>query len=857
MTPPGSNRPLRALLTVLALAFATATLAYAGLWAWSTAKPGASVELGFDAEYEPARHALRVDSLTAAAPAERAGLRRGDRIVALDGAPLADADSQRRHWARRSAGDSVRLSIERAGEPAPLEVVGVFRRAEEGGSGSERFASRLLWLLPIPFVAVGLALLSLRLESPVVWIVAMLFAGFTAIPGVPESAFTLPGRAGALMRLYQQFAVSVVGPLFYTLFAVFPVRSPIDRRAPWLKWVAIALGLSMAVAALPGNALTLPPPLPALLGPGVASRAPFWFQFAFLLLGLAALLANRLTTRDAEVLRKIRVVFWGTIAGVGPNLMLAGLRQATGFNAPVWVDALVGVVVLAIFPLSFAYAILKHRVLDLPVLLQRSARYLLVQRGFGVLLSVGSILLTVLFALAFTRWLRLPPDAQQPVGIALGAAFGMLLLWGGTRVHRHVGARIDRAFFRSAYDARQILEDLARRSALATGRTELASMLEAHLREALQPSALSVFVRDADGSLLAMGRPAPGAPASLAADTPGLPELARSGHCWEAANAGPDDAIARSPLSALTPECVAPVTGRAGTPIGLLVLGPRLSEEPYSGEDKRLLMSVASQSSIALENIHMAEEIAGRMEAEKRAAREIGIARDVQGRLLPQSVPQLRSLELAAHCIQARSVGGDYYDFLELGPQQVGLVLADVSGKGIQAALLMANLQAHLRSQSGISPQDPLRALRQVNEMLRRSTASGHFATLFLGVYSDTSRKLSFVNCGHNAPICLRTDGRVEMLEATATVLGAFEEWGCTLGRTQLAPGDLLVAYSDGITEASRGSELYGEERLLQVVRDSARLPAEEIAAAILASVGAFGDGEQSDDLTLMVARAR
>jgi serine phosphatase RsbU (regulator of sigma subunit) len=314
--------------------------------------------------------------------------------------------------------------------------------------------------------------------------------------------------------------------------------------------------------------------------------------------------------------------------------------------------------------------------------------------------------------------------------------------------------------------------------------------------------------------------------------------------------------MARSPLGGFEPACLVPVTGRDGRPSGLFVLGPRLSEEPYSGEDKRLLLSVAAQSAIALENIRLAEEIAGRMEAEKRVVREIGIARDVQARLLPQSVPRLRTLELAAHCIQARSVGGDYYDFLDLGPQQIGFVLADVAGKGIQAALLMANLQAHLRSQSGTSPQDPLRVLRNVNHMLWKSTDAGNFATLFLGIYSDASRRLTFVNCGHNPPIRLRRDGSIEMLAATATVLGAFEEWECSLGRTQLASGDLLVAYSDGITEASRGDEQYGEERLVQVVRDHAHGSAEAIAAAILASVQEFGAGEQSDDLTLLVARA-
>jgi serine phosphatase RsbU (regulator of sigma subunit) len=240
----------------------------------------------------------------------------------------------------------------------------------------------------------------------------------------------------------------------------------------------------------------------------------------------------------------------------------------------------------------------------------------------------------------------------------------------------------------------------------------------------------------------------------------------------------------------------------------------------------------------------------------ERVQHEIEIARDVQRRLLPQSVPALETAELAARCIQARSVGGDYYDFLALAPQRLGLVIADVSGKGIQAALRMVNLQAHLRSQASVAPGDPLRVLRQVNRMLYESTDAGRFATLFFGVYSDTSRRLTYINCGHNPPLCLRADGRAEWLTATATVIGAFENWDCALGRTQLGRGDILVAYSDGITEAANGAGLYGETRLIEAVR-SARGSAEEVLSAILDQVRDFSGGAQSDDLTVMVARVQ
>ena len=273
--------------------------------------------------------------------------------------------------------------------------------------------------------------------------------------------------------------------------------------------------------------------------------------------------------------------------------------------------------------------------------------------------------------------------------------------------------------------------------------------------------------------------------------------------------------------------------------------------------EEYLRAAPADPSALATEVIRLAEQLAEGMDVERRVHREIAIAREVQQRLLPQRAPELPHAELAASCIQARSVGGDYYDFLDLGPGRVGLVLADVSGKGVHAALRMANLQAHLRSQAGSAPHDPLRVLRLVNHMLLESTQPGDFATLFFGVYADATRRLTYINCGHNPPACLRRDGSVEWLGATATVLGAFEPWECSLGRLQLGAGDLLVAYSDGVTEASRGVEQFGEERLIETLRSRADASPERVVSAILERVQEFSGGSQSDDLTLLVARVR
>jgi serine phosphatase RsbU (regulator of sigma subunit) len=221
-------------------------------------------------------------------------------------------------------------------------------------------------------------------------------------------------------------------------------------------------------------------------------------------------------------------------------------------------------------------------------------------------------------------------------------------------------------------------------------------------------------------------------------------------------------------------------------------------------------------------------------------------------------MPPLATLDYAGACTQARIVGGDYYDFLELGPGRVGFVLADISGKGIAAALLMANLQAIVRSHYAMAASDHERLLRSVNGLFYDATAPNRFATMFFARYDDASRELVYVNCGHNPPLLLRDDGSAEWLSPTATALGFFDGWTCTSGSRRLDPGDLLVLYSDGITEAWSGtSEEYGEARLLNVVRAHRCLPASELVARIVQDVRSFSPLEQSDDWTLITARAR
>ncbi len=250
--------------------------------------------------------------------------------------------------------------------------------------------------------------------------------------------------------------------------------------------------------------------------------------------------------------------------------------------------------------------------------------------------------------------------------------------------------------------------------------------------------------------------------------------------------------------------------------------------------------------------------IAERLEGERRAAQEMEIAKQVQARLFPQTLPALATLEYAGTCIQARQVGGDYYDFLDLGRERLGLVVGDIAGKGIAAALLMANLQANLRSQCAIALDQPQRFLQSVNQLFYENTVESAYATMFFAEYDDRAQRLRYANCGHLCALVLRSDGALERLGSTATVLGIFKEWDCEIGECGLVRGDTLALYTDGITESmNEREEEFGELGLVAALRRYRELAPQAMVASIVNEVQQYSPHEQRDDITLIVARCR
>jgi serine phosphatase RsbU (regulator of sigma subunit) len=250
--------------------------------------------------------------------------------------------------------------------------------------------------------------------------------------------------------------------------------------------------------------------------------------------------------------------------------------------------------------------------------------------------------------------------------------------------------------------------------------------------------------------------------------------------------------------------------------------------------------------------------IAEKLELERRATQELEIAKQVQARLFPQMLPPIETLDYAGSCIQARQVGGDYHDMLDLGRGRFALVIGDISGKGIAAALLMANLQANLRSQCAIALDDLERLLCSVNRLFYENTSESSYATLFFAEYDDQARRLRYVNCGHLPGLVLHQDGAVERLGSTATLVGIFEEWDCSIAECQLTAGDSLALYTDGITESfNDAGEEFGEQRLIEALRRYRDLAPRAVIASIVEEVQRFSPHEQWDDITLIVAKCR
>ncbi len=287
---------------------------------------------------------------------------------------------------------------------------------------------------------------------------------------------------------------------------------------------------------------------------------------------------------------------------------------------------------------------------------------------------------------------------------------------------------------------------------------------------------------------------------------------------------------------------------------GILLLSGKVAGFRYSSEDMTFLAILANQIVVAMENAELY-----RVSLEKqRLEEELSVARQIQIGLLPQSLPSLANFDFAAFIEPSRQVGGDYYDFIPVGGGRIGVVIADASGKGVPAALLIARMQAMMQSEvrfgKGVNEM-----MVSVNRFINESTSQDRFATCFYIELDDANRKTRYCNAGHNYPLLIRGDGRVEYLSTGGLLLGAFSDVTYETGVAEMEPGDMLVMYTDGVTEAmDAGKNEFGEQRLADELIKLKSFPAEVVCSKIIKNVKQFAAGiGDADDMTLVVIKAQ
>jgi sigma-B regulation protein RsbU (phosphoserine phosphatase) len=325
-----------------------------------------------------------------------------------------------------------------------------------------------------------------------------------------------------------------------------------------------------------------------------------------------------------------------------------------------------------------------------------------------------------------------------------------------------------------------------------------------------------------------------------------------------------NDDDARDALERIEPAFLLPLT------FDPFAHGAQQPHEPREPDvDLRLLQATMTQMGFALENGRLLEQIAIEIATREKHKRELEIARDVQQALFPQHHPAVAGLEYAGACRPALEVGGDYYDFLTISPREFGIAIGDVSGKGVSASLLMATLRAYLHGHAEAIHRDiDLPSLMtNLNRFVYASSPANRYATFFYAQHDTSTRVLTYVNGGHNAPLLFRAadaaaaadaDDEPVRLQTGGPVIGLLPACAYVQEQIVLHPGDLLVLFTDGVSEAiTRADEEWGEDRLIAAIRHHRHAPPQALIDGIMASVDAFvADAPQFDDMTLVVIRA-
>jgi len=781
------------------------------------------------------------------------GLQPGDTIKTLAGQPVIGEEQLDEIRFRSHPGDRLAVTATRGSGNQAKDIATSIRL--QAGKAHWTIAIVLSVFLPAACLLVGFYIAFARPRDPLAWIAMAMLASFGQVAG--------SGVSWALSSPWQEFlfvyhaVLTNSWPLWLLLFALyFPAPFSWWKRHSWLNWLLALPSLVLAALSIYGF-LRAGMHLAELdwLASFVRASAPVMnVWFTLYVFGFFALLgAKRGVAQTPDARRRLNVMIWGCAAALTPLLPVVFL------DLPMWLSSLC-LLMAVFFPITMAYVIVVQRAMDIRTVVRSGVRYALAANGIK-LLRVALIVALVAITIRLEQ-----QSAYRWEGVLIAAVgVGLILMVG--RLAQRTSSWMDRRFFREAYDAELILTDLGNSVAGIRDIKTLLHTVSRRISASLHVDRIAILLEQnacyEPAYALGFGGVTPQVTLTREAATIRQLKQARSAckvyfddpQSWIYGAAESEQVMLRS----LQTQLLLPVAMN-GRLLGLISLSAKKSEVPYSPGDLQLLGAVASQTGLAIENAELTETIRREIAQRERLDRELEIARDVQQHLFPQTLPRVEGLDFAGYCRPVEGVGGDYYDFVRLSNGRLGVAIGDVSGKGIAAALLMANLQASLRGQT-IRPYDSLaEMIGHINRLVYDASADNRYATFFYAEYDPQNRQLRYVNAGHNAPMILhKAGGDPVRLTDGGTVVGLFPDCLFDEGRIPLEPGDILVAYTDGVSEAmNQLDEEFDDAQIIDAVAKRRSRTAADLISEILERVDRFTAGaRQHDDMTLVVLRVQ
>ena len=634
-------------------------------------------------------------------------------------------------------------------------------------------------------------------------------------------------------------AAIALGGMFAAWWVVRTSRGEPLWRAFWNRPVAALFAFAGALFGIARIADALDWKIAALVAGFAAPIVPFLIMAAFPILACVSLYRSY---RDAgtEERRQVKWPLWGTLIAIATKVVMLAVVELSSLmlmfrhdEMITWMRTaqvlrLIPTIVYLLIPLSFAFAILKYRLMNIDVIIRKTVVYAFL---------TGAIVLMYLVLVGGLGTLLVNVAGVKNQTTVIASTLVVALLF--VPLRNKLQTLVDRNLFRHRYEYPEALKAI---SAETLGANDLGAFLGSaaeKIQRALQNGAVVIFVQRHDELVAA-------AKVGVADSVVGTVRMARAPFVPlldrpfdPRAQALPDDAAAA--LKRIEAVLIVPIN-TPGTPAnGFIALAAKLTRADFDAEDIAFLRSVADQIDIGLDRIRQQREEA-----------DYEQARGIQQSLLPREMPRVPGLELSGIWQPARTMGGDYYDLLQLGEHEIAVCIGDVAGKGMPAALLMSGLQAAVRASASDSPRDLCERVRRV---VVSSLSGGRFVTFFYATIDTAAMRLRWCNAGHNAPVLARADGTtVRLAEGGPAFSRLFRDDRYEEKEIAIGAGDRLVLFTDGVSEAAGGDgEMFGEGRLEELIAGRRELGARELQNHIVDAATAHSGGELDDDLTLVV----